>query len=312
MAGFSKLEDLSVGWDLESWGKEDWQSIAGISRDAFVALEDEISGRSNVAVATTKVLAATAQATAIRLFKSEQSRLKNFDVGQFYWLGRDNLQHRQSVKLQHAGFLDHQVLLQAAFSQLTCLKIEMSPLAKATEAYDDVQKVDTALRILLGSDKITELLFCFDSYAAVDFSSPEIAEPGITWIYEHIFSSITVASKPSHLRVIDLDEILVEQSVAAVAELIKDHAVMLQHLSINACMTLQVSVTESRGTWKDVLRAAMTCRHLRSVLLYVVLPRLNPSVDANNFYFGGNKVVTTLADLVEDVTSPSENLGWVK
>lgn len=63
MAAFEKLEHLLVWWDVEAWGEEDWREIAGIDRQSFMTLESDVSGKTNLAVVTNKVLAAIAQAT---------------------------------------------------------------------------------------------------------------------------------------------------------------------------------------------------------------------------------------------------------
>lgn len=165
MAAFKKLEHLLIWWDVEAWAEEDWREVAGIDRQSSMTLESDVSGKTNIAVVTNKVLAAIAQATLLRQGKFKQFRLKTFWVGERGAQVVDghvtsffpNLRHKQDIKLQDITILNYQALLQAAFSQLNVLRIDVDPLAKTLDAQRDMPKIEAALRILLGSDRIAYL-----------------------------------------------------------------------------------------------------------------------------------------------------------
>lgn len=221
------------------------------------------------------------------------------------------MRHKQDVKLQDLAILNYKALLQAAFSQLNVLKIDVDPLAMALDTQRDTPKIEAALRILLGSDRILYLCIRFNDYENIDFDATDILQPGVSWIGDQILTTITETIRPKRLRHLNLFEILVGDSVSSIADLIKAHAATLERIWIHASNTTQTDSRYVRETLKEMLRAAMLCPNLGELLLKVELARVGIMIYAISLDLDEGRVATTLANLVAGPTHPGEELGWV-
>jgi hypothetical protein len=222
-----------------------------------------------------RVLQAIAQAETLRqaagralpLFELTATRAESGEI-----LLTDSCQH---IKLQGLHIQpSSQAALQAVFSRLRILNIDISDFSKPTEVEQDTERIADVLRWLLSSPELKDLRIDFvDDGDTVNDDLSNVHRPDNIWIGDQILSMVVETERSNGLRYLDLATNALLGPQEAVQKLIQKHASTLVDIEIYALVTepmaIPLAVLDLRNNCRNLLRTIAACPQLDFFAFYV-------------------------------------------
>lgn len=221
---------------------------------------------------------------------------------------------RQLIKLQSLRIQPtSRATLQAVFSRLTSIVIDINDFSKPDEIETDANEIADALRLLLSSPGLKELMLeLIDDGDTVceDLSNANL--PDHTWIGDGILRRVNDIECSDGLRRLDLAVNAIVESKEAVQKLIQKHASTLEEINIYALVAepraMPVDTSDARDKFTSLLRTIAGCPQLNEFTLFIGRGDL---LTANVNVSGKEAVAARLEKMIMSPTETEDDHLWI-
>jgi hypothetical protein len=307
MGGFPNLTSITLDPRAKSWGVRDWSTITGREEKTFTENEDTCTGQSDMEYTFQRVLQAIAKAETLCQVTGRKLNLSKIEAERSV----AGIIKLQNLHVQPSS----RATLQAAFSRLTSITINIDNFSKPDELEEDTRRIADTLRLLLSSSGLKELsLDLIDDDDNITGDLSDANRPDHTWIGDHILSMVSDIECSNGLRSLCLDVNAIIESKAAVQKLIQKHASTLESIDIYAPVAIPtlgpINVPDARDGFKSLMRTIVGCPNLRSFTFFIGCG--DPVIADVSVFASKDKqaVAARLQELIMSPTGPAHDHVW--